>query len=418
MATGRTVWAMGDQGMVSLGNFAVNIILARNVSTTEFGIYTLVFSVFLFLNGMHGSFVNYPMTIRIAKVDALEVPRLVGMGMILTVVLLVPLGGAVAALFILLEQPQLIPYGLLSFVAWRFHDVMRRTLMAQLRFRAIVPGDAVSYLGQAVAMLGLIYFDRLSLEAVFLAMAGTSALAALIQAIQVKVRFSHPRNMVPFVKECWRLGRWVILHRLAAVIQMQAIGWTLAAVHGVEATANFRAIINVLGVTHPIMQGIDNLVVPSVVHAHRKGIMPAMRAAALLGAQGATLVLPYFLLLALFPGDALGLIYGPDSPYQLVSDVLVILTLTYTTNYFSRVVMGTLSGLAKPRVALHAQLFGSITALVISLPMAAWGGVYYAAVGALLSHITRLLAVGFLLRREVVRELHPPTARPALGDTQ
>ena len=418
MATGRTVWAMGDQGMVSLGNFAVNIILARNVTTTEFGIYTLVFSVFLFLNGMHGSFVNYPMTIRIAKGDALEVPRLVGMGMILTVVLLVPLGGAVAALFILLEQPQLIPYGLLSFVAWRFHDVMRRTLMAQLRFRAIVPGDAVSYLGQAVAMLGLIYFDRLSLEAVFLAMAGTSALAALIQAIQVKVRFSHPRAMVPFVKECWRLGRWVILHRLAAVIQMQAVGWMLAAVHGVEATANFRAVINVLAVTHPIMQGIGNLVVPSVVRAHRKGIMPAMRATAKLAAQGAVLVLPYFFTLALFPGYALGLIYGPDSPYQLMTDVLFILTMSYTINYFSRMVTGSLAGLAKPDIAFQVQLFGSVAALTISLPMAAWGGVYYAAIGALLSHIVRLCAGGYYLRRECIRESGDLSAKPALGDSR
>jgi len=418
MATGRTVWAMGDQGMVSLGNFAVNIILARNVSTTEFGIYTLVFSVYLFLNGMHGSFVNYPLTIRIAKEDTLEVPRLVGMALILTIILLVPLSGGVVALFMILDQPQLIPYGMLAFVAWRFHDVMRRTLMAQLRFRAVVPGDAVSYLGQAVAMLGLIYFDVLSLEAVFLAMASTSALAALIQMVQVKVRFSHPRAMWPFVKECWKLGRWVIMNRIAAVVQLQAVGWMLAAVHGVEATANFRAVINIVAVTHPIMQGIGNLVIPSVVHAHRKGIMQAMRATALLTAQGAVLVLPYYLALGLFPGHALGLIYGPDSPYRLMADVLTILTMTYTMSYFSRMVMGSLSGLAKPDVAFHAQLFGSIASLVISLPLAAWGGVYYAAVGALLSHVVRLIAGGYLLRREYIRESGDLSAKPALGNSR
>lgn len=419
MATGRTVWAMGDQGMVSLGNFAVNIILARNVSTTDFGIYTLVFSVFLFLNGLHGSFVNYPLTIRIAKEEALEVPRLAGLALVLTLFLLVPLGGGVVVLFVILERPLLIPYAMLAFIAWRFHDVMRRTLMAQLRFRDAIPGDAVSYLGQAVAMLGLIYFDVLSLEAVFLAMAGTSALAALVQMVQVGVRFSHPRTMWPFVKECWELGRWVVMRRVAAVAQMQAVGWVLAAFHGVEATANFRAAVNILAVTHPIIQGIGNMVIPSVAHAHRKGIGPAMRATALLGVQGAVLVLPYFLALALFPSQALGVIYGPESPYRMLTDVLVILTMTYTISYITRMLMGSLSGLAKPDVAFHAQLYATVSALVISLPMAAWGGVYYAAVGALLSHIVKLAAAGYLLRRECVRDGGGgPTGKPALEDSQ
>ena len=173
----RTIWAMGDQGMVSLGNFAVNIILARNVSPSDYGFYTLIISVFYLLQGLHGSVVNYPMILKIARESPEKSAQLTGMAITLTAAVMVVLVVGLAVFLSVIGQLPLLFWVALAFVAGRFQEVIRRALMAQLKHRQAALGDAISYLGQAVAMLGILYFDHLSLPAVFLAIAATSALA-------------------------------------------------------------------------------------------------------------------------------------------------------------------------------------------------------------------------------------------------
>lgn len=414
----RTIWALGDQGMVSVGNFAVNIILARSVPIADFGIYALAFGVFLVLNGLHGSFVCYPLTIRVAKEGAREVPRLVGLALVLTALLVPLLGIGVAVLFVLVDRPFLIPMALFAFAAWRFQDVLRRALMSQLKYRAAIPGDAISYLGQAVVMLGLAHFDMLTLEAVFLVIGATSAAAAVVQALQVRVRFSRPAALIPFVRDCWDLGRWTVSRTVISVGQMQGVGWVLAAVHGVEATAHFRAAVNVFGVTHPIMMGIGNLVTPSVAHAHRVSMREVMRITLQLGLQGAVLVIPYFVFLACVPDFALDVFYGHGSPYREIGGIVTIMAAGYTIAYVARMISGTLHGLAKPALAFHAQLWGTLTAVFAAMPLAAWGGVFYAAVGTTLAQAILLIANAVYLRREVIREFREVTVPSTVRDAQ
>ncbi|MGF1607973.1 MAG: hypothetical protein ACFCUQ_01160 [Kiloniellales bacterium] len=417
LLAGRTVWALGDQGIVSLGNFAVNIILARNVSPTDFGIYALVFSFFLLLNGLHGSFIDYPMTIRLAR-EKHDVARQTGLALMVGAIAVVPLTLAVAVLFIVIDRPEIIPWAIFAFVAWRLQDVVRRSLMGQLRHAEAVPGDAISYLGQGIAMLALLYLDILTLEAVFFVMGMTSSLALIVQALQVKPQLSGLSGAMVFVKDGWELGRWVVMRRVVATIEAQGIGWVLAGVHGLEATAGFRAAVNLLAVTHPISQGIGNLVLPSVAHAHRRSINEVVRVSWLLGLQGGVLVFPYFFLLLFVPSFALELIYGADSPYIMMSDVVVIIVISYMMTYVSRIMAGTLAGLAKPKLTFQAALYGSIAAIFVSLPMAALGGVYYAAIGKIVSNSVRLISSTLFVRREVAREANGLALQGSVGDAR
>lgn len=413
LAASRTIWAMGDQGMLSLGNFAVNIILARNVSTTDYGIFTLTISLFFLLSGLHGSVVNYPLILKIAREGAEGTPRLTGMAITLSLFVMVPLIIALGAFTMIVDRQALFLWAAMAFVTWRFQEIIRRSLMAQLKYREAALGDAISYLGQGAVMLGILYFDQLSLPAVFLAMASTSALAFAVQLVQVGVRFSPLSTMGPFVKDCWELGRWVIMRRVVGVVQGQGVSWVLASIYGVEATASYRAAVNILAVTHPIMQGIANLVEPSVAHAHKAGMKRVARVSWRLGVQGAVMVYPYFFVLTFLPDLALRLYYGAGSPYTELGNIVAIMAAGYAIGYVGRIVGGTLTGLAKPAAAFHAQLFGTTSALAISLPLAALGGINYAAIGATISRTIFLGASIFYLRREMSRE----TARAAVQST-
>ena len=67
-------WSVCDQAVVSLGTFLTNIILARNLPATDYGIYTLLWVTALFLNRVHSSLVTQPLSIQAGAVAASEMP--------------------------------------------------------------------------------------------------------------------------------------------------------------------------------------------------------------------------------------------------------------------------------------------------------------------------------------------------------
>ena len=91
---------------------------------------------------------------------------------------------------------------------------MRRGLMAELRFRDAVWGDAISFLGQAIGVAALWHFNKLNLISIYQVMALTSATAAMVQSMQLKLTPATMTEVTAFAKEGWTLGRWVLVGNL------------------------------------------------------------------------------------------------------------------------------------------------------------------------------------------------------------
>src|ERR1700722_15834002 len=52
-AAGRTAWAMADQAVVSLGNYATVILITRNLADAkQFGMFSMLMETLLFLNSL------------------------------------------------------------------------------------------------------------------------------------------------------------------------------------------------------------------------------------------------------------------------------------------------------------------------------------------------------------------------------
>ena len=95
-STRRSVWALADQGIVSLGNCATNVMLARSLAVAEFGIFALLLEAMLFLNSLQAALVIYPLSVRGAILDREGLRRLAGSCLMLTLALALPLGLAVS----------------------------------------------------------------------------------------------------------------------------------------------------------------------------------------------------------------------------------------------------------------------------------------------------------------------------------
>ena len=56
-------FSIADQAIVSGANFALNILLARWLSPTEYGAFAIAFSILLFLSGFHNALILEPMSV-------------------------------------------------------------------------------------------------------------------------------------------------------------------------------------------------------------------------------------------------------------------------------------------------------------------------------------------------------------------
>jgi O-antigen/teichoic acid export membrane protein len=366
------VWAIGDQAVVSLGNFLTTIILARHFSPEVYGIWAVIFGLILFLNVIHASLITYPLTIKAAALDEEAMRRLVKGSLSLTVILTVPLGLALCGAAWLIGQPYLGLWGWLALFFWQLQEITRRALMARLAFRKALFSDAISYLGQAALVWMLAQSGELSPERCLGIVAATCGMAALVQAVLLGLlRAAGARpEFKNLAGAFWQTGRWVLWSNVATNFSIQVVPWSLFLIRGAGDAAGFQAVSNLLGFSHPIMLSLGNIIIPAAALARaRGGLRAARRVAIVYAAQGGLLLLPYFVALALFPKQFLALFYSARSPYLELDGALRLFTLAYLFYYFSLVLKFLLNALEENRSQFIAELSSSLLLAIMIIPL-------------------------------------------------
>ncbi|MDQ3986523.1 MAG: hypothetical protein M3280_08515 [Actinomycetota bacterium] len=159
----RSAWAVADQAVSSITNFALALVVARTVSVREFGAFGLVFASYTLALGIARAISTEPLALRHSTSSGPESRRATGMavGAALTVALAgsvlsgiagVAMGSATGRGFIVLAA--LLPFLLVQ-------DAVRLSLFVNLRERAAFINDAVWAVALAVT-LGILFAVRSS----------------------------------------------------------------------------------------------------------------------------------------------------------------------------------------------------------------------------------------------------------------
>ena len=398
--TGNWFWALADQGAASLGTFLTSIILARSLPPTEYGIFALICGVINFLNSLHSALVIVPLSTKGAWVEEHEIRRMTAASLILTTFLTIPLGIVLCGATWAIGRPGLAPWAILSLILWQFQETIRRAFMARLRHREAVFGDIISYLGQA----GLVWIYagnwKMSVKEAFILMAITSGAAGMLQMLQHGMRWMELAEVRQLGHVFWNLGRWVLMTNFVSLFLSQAYPWALAFFYSAAASAEFQAVSNILGITHPVAFGIGSLIYPAVARTRgERGEREATKIGFSYGIQGGMLLLPFYLILVIWPQWALQLFYGSNSPYLGLAGILRLFVICYLIGYLANLMVVILNSLERTRVAFFSQLASAMTTMFIGLPLTAWGGVAGATAAGGLTSLTRLMASGFFLRQ-------------------
>jgi O-antigen/teichoic acid export membrane protein len=301
----RVGWGIADQGLSSLTNFGVGVLVARSVSPEDFGAFSLAFAAYIIALVIGRGLVGEPLVVRSSRVPlaqwreaaAASTGFVIALSALISAVVLVGAlvaRGRVGEAFVALA---LVLPGLLLQDAWRFAFVAngqpRLAFLSDLIWLAVlVPG-----------LLALDAWGVTSLAGPVLIWGGSALLAAFMAT-----SLARTWPAIGKARSWWRrnldLGPRFTIEGVISVAAAQATLYVLGGVAGLSAAGAFRGAQLLLGPIQMLIMGISMVGVPEGVRIlHSRGPRGLPRPATLVSLALAAGAVLWGLLLTLLPQD-------------------------------------------------------------------------------------------------------------------
>jgi O-antigen/teichoic acid export membrane protein len=377
-ATGPMIWpgvfSVLDQAIVSGANFLTTLILARTCAQEELGVYSLAWTVVLFLAAVQGNLITVPYTMYCHRHsgEALAdyagstlahqlMTSLAAMLCFLGLAVVLALGFGPAQL-----QPAVwVLLGVIPFVLLR--EYARRFTLAHLALGIAITIDGVVALLQIGTLLVLRQFDLLSAAAVYASFGAACAVASVCWWLldAQPMRFSGVRFAADWWRN-WSFGRWAMLSQLTG-LAFYALPWILTAVHGVAPAGELAACGTLVGLSNLFVMGLNNFLMPKAArafsHQGSLGLSRVLRKATL-----ASVVVLGSLCVAMFfaGGWVAGVVFGGE--YADTGSLIALLSLATFADALGLTASTGLWAMDRPA----ANLIGDLLQLFVTLGTALW----------------------------------------------
>jgi O-antigen/teichoic acid export membrane protein len=404
---GRAGWALGDQALSSLINFAVGVMVARSVDPDGFGAFTLAFSTYLIVLNVARAIATQPLVIRYSAATPERWRRavasaggtLVLIGVVaglpialVGAVLPAPLGLALLALSVALT-PLLVQDG------WRsalFAAGLGRSAFAVDLLYAAVVIPAVE-LGNALG---------LAQPAGAILLWGLASLPSSLLGVRLAGTRPLPARTLAWLREHRDLAPRYAAETGVGLMAAQGAIYVVGAVAGLAAAGSIRGAQLLLGPLHVLIQAAYLFAVPDGVRlrtSHPERFVPAMVAVSgalalvTLGWLGALLAMPV----------ALGReLLGPS--WETTRGVLLPLGLSLTGQSLAAGSVVGLRVLADARSSLRARLLDAPAGFVLATTGALLAGAAGAAWGFAAGGLASAVIFAIAFARSVSRaRAHP-----------
>ena len=361
--------------------------LARLLRPEEYGTFSLLFLALFAINTCHTSLVVYPLTLRGASANARELGELAGAALAHTLLLSVPLAVLLSIVTFALHRLDLWAPMVLAMILWQIQEAARRTLLSALRSRDAILPDMTCFVGQALLLLCIRSTD---LRVVFLVVAATSLVAACWQFSLARISLAHPLPR-DYGRFAWRVGRFALAGNALNMISLQIPGWTLILLVSPAAVAGYQSLLNLVGISNPVIFSVSNLLIPAVARVASQGVRDARRTVVHYGIRYAALLLPGFLLLFAFPQTVMRLVYGAASPYLGLAPLLRLFVLAFILQYLATVVGAYEGGMSRPRTYMWVQVVSTMILLTAGVLLIRTLGIAGAVDAMFLASAARLI---------------------------
>ncbi len=274
----KSGWSVTDQALFAGSNFLVNVLLARWLTEADYGSFAFCFSLFLYLGAIHTGLLTEPMLVfgpgRFKDKFASYTKLLRKKHFLLTAFLsAILLGGA--ALFLSGEHASfaiVIVALAVSSPFMLFVWLNRRSCYVIFEPRYAVAGGLLYLLSILMGLYALLKLELLSSISALL-LIGFAGLIASLVIIRLLKRIDDGDSIDPelVVREHWKYGRWSVSTGILQMTPGQLSLLVLPVWAGIEASAELKALSNLL---MPIMHAyvaLTVLMVPAFVKAYERG---------------------------------------------------------------------------------------------------------------------------------------------------
>lgn len=253
--------------MVSGVNFITGILFARYLGLEEYGRFTLAWLAVLFFISLQQAGIIAPMMSIGPKQEVDQEQAYY------TAVLVQQVIWSVVCFFLLwfgvwlsgVVKPEWRIQNLAlplasTLLAWQLQDFLRRYFFVRGRGKLAFLNDAVSYLGQLLLLVVLFRIATLNAAKVLWIIADTSALAVVVGMFKLGMLRSSRGMFVEVSKKHWRFSRWLLA---SALLQWTSGNFFIIGAGGILGAAfagALKAAQNIMGVSHIIFQGLENIV--------------------------------------------------------------------------------------------------------------------------------------------------------------
>ena len=416
----RGFWAVTDQALFALTNFAVSVLLARWLSLSDYGAFAVAFSVLLLMGTVHTALLTEPMLVlgpsRFRERTAAYVRRLATLHFALTSVMGVALLLVVGALALL--QPQFTAAITLVALAMAapailFLWLVRRACYIESRPRLAAAASLVYALIVPAGMLLLTQFGMLTAASGLLSLGLSSLLVGSWLTLRLSRSTFEPVTLssAPNVTRAhWSYGRWALGIGALSWVPSNAVVMALPLWHSLDDAAVLRVATTLMLPVLHVHGALGPLLMPALVRARFSGRLGST--ARLAGVLFVGLSIIYAPVVLIFGSQLAELLFGPK--YSIAGATLWLLAAIPLVTALSAVSGAVLRALERLGRVLWIYVAATLVTLLIGLPLVFAYGVNGALASMLLSAATTAI-LGTQASRRFTAAPRQPNRRRARG---
>lgn len=321
-----------DQAIYSGGGFWVTILLAKNLSLSDFGLYSTVILISYLLISFTSSIIIQPFQVEISKTDNINTYTTFTLILQIVSVILILL-----VLFITLQFKWLLAFknvggsALIFTAGVLMHDYFRKIFLAQGQVSKVLAIDFISVASQLLVLFVLIYTETCTLNNTLLFLGASYVISVTISLVMTSLQVISKLHFITFLKLHISQGSWLFLVATLQWCSSNFFVMVSGIYVGIEALAAFRLVQSMFGVLNMLLQTFENYVLPSLSRIHAKSEEKAKRYLKNITLQAGLIFLGVLVVLFVFSTPIIVLTGGEK--YVSYGYVIQLMTLLYAIIY-------------------------------------------------------------------------------------
>ncbi len=369
-----TKYALIDQAIVSLANFIVSVLVARNMGLEYYGYYSLILIIAMFTQTVFLATYTQPMMSMSSKYS--KNPQYHGT-LYISFILTVTITTAVIYLIIRILSDKVFDMDISSYslvvavfiYTITLQDFTRRLLFAKKMGNAAIRVDIINYLGKVILLYVLMFYNMGSLLNVLIISIIISSLSIIYGNVKMRIlRDSNYKNIIPVFTNHMVNAKWLIGSSLMQWFTGNSYVLAAGVIIGPEIVGIVRIAQNLMGLTHVFLIAMENFVPSNAVRIYGVHGVKSLKyyIAKVIGINFVFVTISLIVLL-LFSEMIVGMLYGQE--YTQYSTFIVFYIIVYyvlVSNAVLKIMLRTLNTTQWIFYGdLIASIFSSTTAYLI-----------------------------------------------------